>query len=218
MKPYALLPAGLLVLGMTAAYESGGTRRRALPPDSTRYRVAVAMSGYTGLAESTDCNRIANQQGYDSLIGIVGGIEQPPQADEDMEYEGTVERHTHIDYCMTNSLNQWCVDTLIGTARMVLHLTVYGEQGRGAWLKAEPVPGPPTSVSVRGNCDPSEIIAIKKDYPSGESGGSPDGQPVAESPPRPMFANHLGRLRDSAFYPARPPVTSWSLRVLRKLP
>jgi len=217
MKHYVLL-ATLLVLGTMAARAPGGAPRGFRPLDSTRYQVAVAMTGYTGLAVSTDCNKIANQQGYDSLIGIVGGIEQPPEPDEDMEYEGTVVRHTHIDYCMTNSLNQWCVDTLIGTAKMVLHVTVYGEKGRGAWLKAEPAPGPPVSMSVRGNCDPSDLVEIKQDYPSGASGGSPDGQPIAENPLKPMFANHLARLRDSAFYPSKPPITSWSLKVLRKLP
>jgi hypothetical protein len=218
MKRHALLSVLVLGLGATGTRDPGVAPHVSLPPDSTRYEVAVAMAGYSGLATSKNCDAITNRQGYDSLVGSVGGIEQPPQPDEDMEYEGTVRRYTNIDYCMTNSANKWCVATLRGASRMVLHVTVYGEKGRGAWLKAEAAPGPADSLSVRGNCDQSDMDEIKRDYPSGESGGSPDGQAIAENGPKFMFANHLARLRDSTFYPSKLPDSPWNLRVISKVP
>jgi hypothetical protein len=113
-----------------------------------------------------------------------------------------------------------CVARLTGAARMRVHLEVYGEEGRGAWVKAEPDSVPPDSVKVRGDCEPGYMEEIRLDYPSGESAGSPSGQPIAESEDsarigRWFFVNHLAKLREGITFPARPPETAWSLKVIR---
>ena len=108
---------------------------------------------------------------------------------------------------------------LTGGAVMQVQIEVYGEQGRGAWVKAEPVVGTPFAPpTVVGDCKPDEQDEIKQDYPSGESAGSPSGQPIAENPDNPMFVNGHARLPARGDFPSKPPETLWSLKVIRKLP
>ncbi len=186
------------------------------------YQVELEFIGYTGLAEGApDCK--ASPLGYDRLVGTVTGVESPAP-DEDVVYVGTVRRVTQIDFCETKGKSKptddervWCVASLTGTAVMDVELTVYGEEGRGAYLKADAAPGPIDS-HVGGQCDPAETSEIHSDYPGAQDGGgaSPNGQPI-DDPGSALFAAGLARLR-VGFYPAQGPQGGWALRVVRKVP
>lgn len=209
-------PCALLMLGTfaMAAPKSGGARTI-----TRNYDVQLGFIGYTGLAESQDCRAMVDLQGYDSLAGTVSGIESQGQSDEEVVYRGTLTRRTRVDYCLALGGDQptWCVAKLTGAARMNVELTVYGEADRGAWLKATPGPSPLDSVAVRGNCARADMDSIRVDYPSGESGGTPDGQPIAEvSPPR-FFVAGIPRLR-VGYFPPDSIQGGWGLRVVRASP
>ena len=209
-----------LVLLLAAAGRSTSTTGAAPAQNITRkYDVQLAFTGYTGLAESQDCRAMVDLQGYDSLTGSVSGIESPGPSDEEVVYRGTLTRRTRMDYCLAIGGDQpkWCVAKLTGAARMNVELTVYGEADRGAWLKAMPGPSPLDSVTVRGNCAPADMDSIRVDYPSGESGGTPDGQPIAEVNPPRFFVGGIPRLR-VGYFPPDSVEGGWGLRVVRATP
>ncbi len=185
------------------------------------YEVRLAFVGYTGLAESSDCQAIVDTLGYDSLTGTLTGIENPAEPDEDVVYTGTVRRVTRIDYCETRpnptpDQLAWCKAKLTGAASMAVELTVYGEDGNGAWLKAKPARAL-DSVKVQGNCLQTDMDSIKADYPEGDTAGSPDGQPIAEPGTLKFELQGVRRLRLGYFPPDRPR-TAWGLRVTRVTP
>jgi hypothetical protein len=192
-----------------------------------RYDVRMAMVGYTGLAENPDCAAMVDTLGYDSLIGIVQGVEGLKDDDGeplDVVYRGRLQRTTKMSYCLPLPNDRgWCVDTLTGSAQMNVELTVYGETGRGAWLKADSVPGGPVTELVRGDCGASDKDQIRAEYPGGSTAGSPDGQPIQEDEsehpdPAKLFALAGVRRLRPGFFPANEPETAWGLRVLRALP
>jgi hypothetical protein len=63
---------------------------------------------------------------------------------------------------------------------MEVAITVYGSADAGAYVKAKPGIGPAQS-SVQGDCEPNDTRAIQQDYPRGDSGGSPSGQPIEDT-------------------------------------
>ena len=139
-KWFWLVSLAGLVLATGAAVPQG-----AQPPAA--YEVELRFTGYSGLATSPDCDARTNPRGYDVLTGIVRGIERSSEPDEDMEYSGTLKRTTAMDYCdvkpaPTEDEVAWCTATLTGSAVMEVEITVYGEAGRGAWVKAKPGIGP----------------------------------------------------------------------------
>ncbi len=184
------------------------------------YEVELRFTGYSGLAKSKDCDALANPAGYDVLTGTLRG-DETPQPDEDVVYTGTLKRSTAMDYCEARpapTVDQlaWCIATLTGSAVMDVEITVYGEADRGAWVKANPGIGP-AQGAVRGSCTPADMLQIQQDYPSGESGGSPDGQPIEDGRSTIKFVvGSLGRLRVGN-YPAVPPTSIWTLRVIKKI-
>ena len=206
----------LLILGTLAmaAPKSGEARTV-----TRKYDVQLAFTGYTGLAESQDCRALVDMQGYDSLAGTVSGVESQGPSDEEVVYRGTLTRRTRVDYCLALGGDQptWCVAKLTGAARMNVELTVYGEADRGAWLKAVPGTSPLDSVTVRGNCARADMDSIRVDYPSGESGGTPDGQPIAEVNPPRFVVSGIPRLR-VGYFPPDSVEGGWGLRVVRVIP
>jgi hypothetical protein len=217
-------PAAGLFLAAAATRTDVRSGRAVFARDTiTRtYDVQLAFTGYTGLAESPDCRRLTDAQGYDSLIGTVSGIETPDEPGEDVVYTGTLRRKTKIDYCQTRDAPtadqvDWCVAKLTGAARMEVEVTVYGEDGQGAYIKAEPAEPRPESATVVGSCSQADKDEIEADYPSGGSAGSPDGQAVAESRPPRFIVNRIARLRPGYFPPDTLPL-GWGLRVIRGTP
>lgn len=196
---------------------------RALRQYEAEYEVELRFTGYSGLLDGyPDC--AVNPRGIDMLVGRVVGIE-PPDPDEDVEYSGILNRVTSVDYCETKGKDGpgddervWCAASLSGSATMRVQIKVYSEAERGAYVQADSG-SRLTSHSVSGNCDAPEMTEIRNDYPSGDSGGSPSGQPIEDvRSATKFFDGRFGRLRVGTF-PHDPTSKSggWTLRVLRKL-
>lgn len=188
-----------------------------------RYEVRLGWKGYTGTANSVDCDRLANPGGYDSLTGVLTGIEDDSPSGDPTVYHGTLRRHSKLDYCLSQGRRDdnddeqmWCLVSLAGAAKMRVELEVYGEDGRGAWLKAEPDSVPVDSVRVGGTCRQTLQAEARADYPAGTSAGSPDGQPIAEPEPPLFFVRGVPKLRVGQYPPTSD--SPWSLRVVRQLP
>jgi hypothetical protein len=190
-------------------------------PAPKAFEIELRMNGYTGLAQSKDCDNLTDPNSHDVLTGVVREVEG---GDDEVQYAGTLTRSTRMDYCLaraapTADQAKWCVARLVGGALMEVSITVYGEAGRGAWVEAEPkVPSPFAPATVTGDCEAADTDEIRDDYPSGESAGSPSGQPIEENPRNPMYGAGGGRLREGSQYPAKPPQTLWSLKVIRAVP
>lgn len=195
-------------------------------PNDSAYQVEFRYVGYTGLAEGyPDC--AVNPRGFDMLTGVIAGREAVAPGD-DVQYRGALGRVTNIDICETRGKKGpgddervWCAARLTGVAGMNVELEVYGESGRGAWLKAEPDGSWFTAV-VQGACERADMVEWEQEYPDGSTGGSPDGQPIAESRLHPMFSGGRARLVPGLFPPQGPTgrfgqVDGWELNVLKKL-
>jgi len=211
-----ILPVGCLLV-VAAVRVTGGLRS---------YDVQLGMMGYTGESGGggEDCEARVNKQGYDSLIGTVKGVEPDSKSDEEALYQGVLRRVTRIDYCQTKPKAPghpdelvWCVARLTGEAQMTVEIRVDGEEGRGAYVHSKPVSGSVKGLKVEGDCAPADQDQIRKDYPSGESGGAPDGQAIPESDPPKFFVAGIARLR-VGYFPTEKDHPSWSLRVVRAVP
>jgi hypothetical protein len=192
--------------------------------DDAAYLVEFRYTGYTGLVEGYP-NCQVNPLGFDVLKGVVTGREAVARGD-DVEYHGTLGRMTSIDFCETRGKTRagddervWCAAKLTGIASMKVQLDVYGEIGRGAWLKADP-DGSWFTGSVKGTCESADMREWEQDYPGGDSGGSPSGQPIDESAvvggPRLVAPNGRTGLVVGTF-PSRNPKGGWEMKVLAKL-
>jgi hypothetical protein len=190
-------------------------------PGEAAYEVELRFTGYTGLVTGYP-NCAVNPQGFDALTGIVTGRESVGR-DEDVEYRGTLIRSTLIDFCETKGRRNpnddervWCAATLLGAATMRAQLTVYGETGRGAYLKATHDGGPSVS-SVTGTCEAADMTQWQTDYPRADDGGggSPNGQEIDDASSK-LFAAGQARLVVGVFPPSGP-TGGWTLKVIRKL-
>jgi hypothetical protein len=188
------------------------------------YEVQLGFSGYSGLTDSEDCAARVNKQGYDSLTGTVKGVEPDGKSDEEVLYQGVLRRSTRIDNCETRPKDPgkpdelvWCVATLTGEAQMNVEIRIDGEEGRGAYVNAKPVVGSVKNLKVEGDCAAADMVQMRKEYPGGESGGSPDGQAIPESAPPKFFVAGVPRLR-AGYFPPDKNHPGWGLRVLRAAP
>lgn len=188
-----------------------------------RYFVEFMFTGYSGLVEGNpDCR--VNPQGFDHLIGVLSAVENN-EADDNITYTGLMARYTEVDFCETKPRPgrgpdelMWCVADLHGGATMFVELEVYGEEGRGAWLKARPARGK-IWKTVGGDCEASTANEIDRAYPgsSDGGGGSPNGQPILDGRGAPLFfTGGVARLRVGTF-PVRRPESAWEMRVLARL-
>ena len=211
------LAAGLAALAGPATAQQVG-----------EYEVELRFTGYSGLATGEDCDAMANLNGSDVLTGTVTGMETSGP-DDDITYTGILKRTTAMDYCQTRGKSSpnddeqvWCIATLTGSAVMEVEIEVYGESDRGAYVKAEQGTGP-AQGAVQGTCNSQDMVEIQQDYPSGDSGGSPSGQPIDDAQATDgqgrhitFFAGGHARLRVGT-YPPDPTVSSWTLKVIRKI-
>jgi hypothetical protein len=181
--------------------------------------VEFVFIGYTGLIGGyPDCK--VNPQGFDHMMGVLAGVEVN-RDDEDITYRGVMHRYTEVDFCdvrpaPTEDQTKYCAADLHGEATMLVELEVYGEEGRGAWLKVEPTKGK-TWRTVGGDCTSETNHAIETEYPTSShgGGGSPGGQPITEKSVQ-FFSGGVARLRVGS-YPAQPPESVWSMRVIARL-
>lgn len=188
--------------------------------DLASYEVALEFIGISGhhVRTAAECSVRINPRGYDILVGTVNGVESPEQ-DEDVVYTGTLWRSTAMDFCDLKGPADQKIDcrvTLTGWTAMDVEITVYGEEGRGAYVKASPVAGSQLA-QVSGDCDAREKNQIRSDYLTiGDGGASPNGQPI-DDPQSLLFASSLARLTVGTFV-AQPPSSIWALRVIRRIP
>jgi len=211
MKPHALVPlAGMVLIAASQV---------TTPP--RRYKVELAYIGYTGLAGGPDCERLVNQQGYDSLIGTVEEANPTNDPDDDAIYKGIVRRKTAIDYCLTRPKSAatpdelvLCVLRLTGSADMKIEIKVRTDAGTGAYFQAEPFVASPLvpSSNATGDCTPAETDEVRRSYPGGSSGGSPDGQPLLDPAGTQFVLNNMPALRNG-YSPPNPPEVTWGMRV-----
>lgn len=184
------------------------------------YQIELEYIGISGhhVQTAADCQAPVNALGYDLLVGTVVGVEDSAQ-DEEIVYRGTLRRSTAMDFCELRGPVDQAVDcrvTLNGWTPMDVEITVYGEDGRGAFVKASPTAGP-KHARVSGDCDPRELNQVRSDYLTiGDGGASPNGQPI-DDPQSLLFASSLARLKVGTFAP-QPPTSIWTLRVLRRIP
>lgn len=209
MKPRLLLP--LAAMALLAASQVTTAPRR--------YKVELAYIGYTGLAESPECERLTNPQGYDSLIGTVEESNPTSDPNDDAIYNGKVRRKTAIDYCLTRpapTVDQvvLCVLRLTGSADMKIEIKVHSDAGTGAYVKAEPFLASPLvpSSNATGDCTPAETDEVRKSFPGGSSGGSPDGQNLLDPTGSQFVLNNTPALRNG-YSPPKPPEVTWGMRV-----
>jgi hypothetical protein len=113
-------------------------------------KIAITARGdvgqYAGMCGS--------RAGKDSLSGDLRLVNYDSD-DRTALYEGTLQRNTAVDACGTQpnpSPDQvkWCFAHLDGSAQMKVTLEVY-EDGRGAWVKSEPVPAPGLKLTKKIN-------------------------------------------------------------------
>ena len=210
------------------------------------YDIELRFIGIGGhhVGIAAQCTDTVRANGYDVLVGTVTGNETAATG-VDVQYLGTLARTTDMDFCgiKETSPGQYddCAATLIGDGALDVILEAYGEDGRGAWLKADSIRTDASKVT--GRCPLAELGDILNAYglaPSGMKainhipaggGGSPDGQPIDDqfsqpSPTQPnppgvngprLFANSQARLK-VGFYPPDPAAGGWSLWVKRKVP
>jgi len=191
------------------------------------YEVEFIYVGYTGLASGApECK--VNLNGFDRLYGVVIGFE-PAAGGEDVIYTGALGRTTIIDFCETKpdptpDQRKWCVVSLDGYGVVNAELTVHGEDGRGAYLKAANAGGPRKS-HVRGDCDTPETVEARDGYQLASDLGaaSPNGQPIDDEKavdprqnPITFTVNGIARLRVGTYPPSQP--DGWTLHVVRRIP
>lgn len=192
------------------------------PGPQVRYLVEFNFVGYSGLIDAyPDC--AVNPSGIDHMIGILASHETA-QAADDESYTGLMARNTIVDYCDVRPKAGlpdevvYCVESLTGRSVMQVELTVTGDPGRGAYMKAEQGPGPETH-QVTGDCTTATARDIRTSYPGadGGGGGAPDGQPIQDQPgPLQLAPGGLPRLK-IGYYPVHHPETTWSMRVLARI-
>ncbi|MGE0440192.1 MAG: hypothetical protein AB7L66_12355 [Gemmatimonadales bacterium] len=173
--------------------------------------------------EGSALDRNCAAAGTDVLTGTLVGLEPAP-SNEGNEYVGTLKRITRITTCgsRTTAAGHDVVCTLTydgqGWADVILTL---GDDRRGGWLQyltsrtdwahlLPPARLQLTGETVTGTCDPTEMAQLEDEYHGGQTAGSPNGQPIE------MTAFPTSGL--PAAFPARPPESVWTLRVLARRP
>jgi hypothetical protein len=193
-----------------------------LPPAAppARYLVEFHFVGYAGLLDGYPQCKV-NPNGRDLMFGVLSGTE-PTEASEDAEYTGTLTRYTMMDFCDIKPRrgkpdeHDWCEMWMAGASKMAVTLDVYGDDGRGAWLKAKGISG--GVFSLNGTCDTPVAQAIRADYPMGSSGGggSPSGQAIQDPRSR-LYSQERARLRLGDWPVVDKDEGGWSMRVLARL-
>jgi hypothetical protein len=161
--------------------------------------------------------------GTDVLAGVITGYE-PASSIEPNVYVGTLTRFTEITTCGSRrnpaGEDAVCSINIRGNGDVDIQLTIESDQ-RGGWLQyltnrtawekwLSPQPPARGNSRVTGTCEPAELAHLQNTYDSGETAGSPSGQPIEISQFPPTAYPHT--------YQPNPPVSIWSLKVLRRRP
>lgn len=169
--------------------------------------------------------------GTDVLTGTLIGFEPArPNRSDAISYVGTMVRKTSIGTCGERmdaaGVGHACTMTITGSGLVEVMLTIEAGQ-RDAYLEyidnramfvtilssiRQPIV--PVTSTVTGTCDPAETGPMQADYHKGQTGGSPNGQPIELPGFPPLSRPFTGPL----VYPPNPPQSIWTLTVNARRP
>ena len=216
MRAFIAVAAGTVVLAGGYASElrgRGSFMRSGVPGIPATYDVEISTTGSFSEVTTPGCST-----GSDRLVGSLTG-DEPATAVEDVVYTGILQRTTAISFChhkrLANGDEVPCNIDLTGSGSFRVELTIYPEVRRGGYMHATVVL--PQTSAVTGGCDSAEMADLQRDYPTGSTAGSPDGQQIEDeySADPPFYANGAISLPIGT-YPPMPNSRGWTLRVLRK--
>ena len=185
---------------------------------------------------STTGGRLDNNcqaSGTDVLRGTMTGMElaaaprtpaELAEAEEPTEYVGMLVRNTQISICGSRrdaqGIDHVCGINIMGADVVDVKLTIEPGQ-RGGYLEylddraayaqwLPPLPGRGAST-VTGTCEAAEMAHMRNVWTDGQTAGSPNGQPI-----------EVRSLPPAGAYPvtfqANPPISIWTLKVVRRVP
>ena len=188
-------------------------------PVRVEYDVEFSVQG-----SLLDANCAAS--GTDVLRGTLTGYE-PVKRHEPKVYVGMLTRTTRINICgsrtnPTTGTDVVCSMNITGDGSPEVMLTIDPDRPEGylqyisdrapyaALLATLPRQLGQLISQVTGTCDGAEMAQMENEYDEGQTAGSPSGQPLkVTSFPPPSYP--------FTFSPS-PPVTIWTLKVLRRRP
>ena len=149
------------------------------------YEVQLA-AGFVG---TDDCAARADKAGYDSLTGIVRGMEPDGKSDDDVLYQGVLRRVTKLDICgdpIKSRTGEFvpCVAKLTGEAQMSVDVRVDGDEGRGAWVNAKGVPGSVKVLKSRATALPMKWSSSRRSIRAAKAPGPPMASRFPKAPHR----------------------------------
>ena len=169
-------------------------------------------------------DRNCSSSGTDVLVGTLTGYEPP--GPNGPYYVGMLTRTTRINICgsrtnPTTGTDVVCSMNITGDGSPEVMLTI--EPGREGYLQYISDRAPFAALlatlprqlgqhitQVTGTCDGAEMAQMQNEYDKGQTGGSPSGQPIeVKSLPPSSYP--------TTFSP-NPPVSIWTLKVLRRRP
>jgi hypothetical protein len=188
-------------------------------PARVEYDVEFSVQG-----SLLDVNCAAS--GTDVLTGTLTGYEFS-SPDSGNVYVGKFMRAARINICgsrrnATTGTDVVCSMNIALDDAVEVMLTIEAGQREGylqyisnraqwaALLATLPPLLQPLNNSVTGTCDPAEMAQMEAEYAKGQTAGSPNGQPIevpSLPPPRYPYT-----------FAANPPVSVWTLKVLRRRP
>ncbi len=208
-----MLPVAASAALFTAAYVPGPPG--VAPPAVPRVPATYAVELWThGPFSEAGCS-----SGVDRLVGQLRGNE-PTRTSQDVVYRGTLRRTTGVNFChhrrLPNGDEVPCGISIAGSGSFDVELTVYAEQRRGGTLHVRRATV--DSSRVTGTCDPLEMAHLQSTYDTGDTAGSPNGQPIEDeySQDPPFFTLGVIRL-PIGVYPPMPNSRGWTLQVIAKL-
>jgi len=216
MKTFmAVAAATVLLVGQFVgdSRDRGSFMRFGVPITPATYDVEIFTTGSFSQFSRPGCST-----GSDRLTGQLTGDEPTTTVDE-VAATGILQRTTGISFChykrLANGEDVLCNIDLTGSGSFRIELTIYPEDRRGGYMHSTVVL--PQTSTVIGSCDSAEMADLERDYPTGSTAGSPDGQPIEDEFSRdpPFYANGVIRLPVGT-YPPMPNSMGWTLRVLRR--
>jgi len=125
----------------------------------SRVEVRLTYTGFLSLygnGKNDTCPGVY-RGGTDVVEGVVRTVGRGDALDGEVVYQGVLKRRTHLGICDAQERNghedehDWCAMVLSGTKDVAVTISVGSQQGDGARVRMDPVPGS-ISVSTTGGC------------------------------------------------------------------
>ena len=179
----------------------------------SRVEVRLTYTGFLSLygnGKNDTCPGVY-RGGTDVVEGVVRTVGRGDALDGEVVYQGVLKRRTHLGICDVQMRNgyedqhDWCAMVLSGTKDVAVTISVGAQQGDGARVRMDPVPGS-ISVSTTGGCGASVQSGWRADYVK------TDDASFDTVPPGRLRA---GRYRQYGEGVSGDPQGEWVLEVLR---